>query len=149
MKYRTTLLLFGPNNTGIPVPEEVLASFGRGKRPPVRVTVNGYTYRTTVAPYSEMLLMPFNAQHRAATGLRGGEEIEVDLVVDDEPREVAVPPDLAAALDAEPAAAAFFAGLSYTNRKSYVTWIEEAKKPVTRAARVTKAVEMLLEKRTR
>lgn len=149
MRYRTTLMLFGPNNTGIPVPEEVLASLGRGKRPPVRATVNGYTYRTTVAPYSQMLLMPFNAQHRAATGLRGGEEIEVDLVLDNEPRDVAVPSDLAAALAAEPAAATFFAGLSYTNRKSYVTWIEEAKRPETRAARLAKALEMLVAKRTR
>lgn len=149
MRYRTTLLLFGPNNTGIPVPEEVLASLGHGRRPPVRVTVNGYTYRTTVAPYNDQILMPFNAQHRAASGLRGGEEIEVDLVVDDEPREVAIPPDLAAVLDADPAAAAFFAGLSYTNRKAYVTWIEDAKKPETRAARVTKALDMLREERTR
>ncbi len=149
MKYRTTLQLFGPNNTGIAVPEEVLVAFGRGRRPPVRVTVNGYTYRTTVAPYSGQLLMPFAAHHRAATGLRGGEEIEVDLVVDDEPREVAVPPDLTAGLEAEPAAAAFYAGLSYTNRKSFVTWIEESKKPETRAARVAKAAEMLLAKRTR
>jgi hypothetical protein len=149
MRYRTTLMQFGPNNTGIPVPEDVLASLGRGKRPPVRVTVNGYTYRTTVAPYSEIILMPFNAQHRAATGLRGGEEIEVDLVIDDEARTVEVPADLAAALAAEPAAAAFFAGLSYTNRKTFVTWIEESKKPETRTTRLSKAIELLLDHKTR
>jgi Bacteriocin-protection, YdeI or OmpD-Associated/Domain of unknown function (DUF1905) len=149
MKFHTTLQRFGGNNTGIEVPEEVLTALGRGRRVKVVATVNGYTYRTSVAPAMGRILMPFSSEHRAATGLAGGEEIEVEIVPDDAPREVQVPADLATALDAAPEAAAFFAGLSYTNRRLYVLWIEEAKKPETRAARVAKSVEMLAEHRTR
>ncbi len=94
-------------------------------------------------------MMPFSSGHRAASGLSGGDAIEVELVPDDAPREVEVPSDLTAALADAPAADAFFAGLSYTNRKSYVTWIEDAKKPETRTARMMKAVEMLAEGKTR
>jgi hypothetical protein len=149
VRYRTTLLLFGPNNTAIPVPDEILASFGRGRRVPVVVTVNGYAYRTTTAPYTGQTLIPFNAAHRTATGLRGGEEIEVDLVTDDAPRQVDIPADLATAFEGAPEAEAFFATLSYTNRRSFTTWIEGAKKPETRVARVGKAVELLRAKQTR
>ena len=149
MKFRTTLQRFGANNTGIEVPEEILAALGRGRRVKVVATVNGYTYRTSVAPAMGKILMPFSSEHRAASGLAGGEEIEVEIVPDDAPREVEVPVDLATALEAAPEAAAFFAALSYTNKRLYVLWVEEAKKPETRSARVAKAVEMLAERRTR
>lgn len=149
MKFRTTLQRFGPNNTGIEVPEEILVALGRGRRVKVVATVNGYAYRTSVAPAMGKILMPFSSEHRAASGLSGGEAIEVEIVPDDALREVEVPVDLAAALDAAPEAAAFFAGLSYTNRRLYVLWVEEAKKPETRSARVAKATEMLSERRTR
>jgi hypothetical protein len=149
MKFTTTLRRFGPNNTGVEVPEEVLAGLGRGRRVKVIATVNGYTYRSSVAPAMGLILMPFSSEHRKATGLSGGETIEVELVPDDGPREVEVPADLTAALEAAPAAAAFFAGLSYTNRKSFVTAVEEAKKPETRAARIAKTVEALSAGRTR
>ena len=99
--------------------------------------------------FRSLILIPFSSEHRAATGLKGGEPIEVDLVPDDAPREVTVPDDLAAALAGEPEAAAFFAGLSYTHRKTYVGWIEEAKRPETRVARVARAVELLRERKTR
>jgi hypothetical protein len=149
MTFRTTLQRFGPNNTGIEVPEEVLAGLGRGRRVAVVATVNGYTYRTSVAPYMGRIVMPFSSEHRAASGLGGGEEIEVELVPDDDPREVVVPPDLATALAGAPEAHAFFTGLSYTHRRSYVLWIEEAKKPATRAARVTNAVTLLADHQIR
>lgn len=149
MKFRTTLRLFDATNTGIEVPEDVLAGLGRGRRVPVLATVNGYTYRTSVAPYAGMILMPFSKEHRQATGLSGGEEIEVELVPDDAPREVVIPEDLAAAFEDAPEAAAFFTGLSYTNRRAYVTWIEEAKRPETRAARIEKAIAMLGQRKTR
>lgn len=150
MQFPTTLLQFGPNNTGIDVPAAVVAALGNGRlRLKVVVTVNGYSYRSTIAPYSGLLLIPFAAEHRAATGLRGGEAIVVDLVLDEEPRVVAVPDDLAAALGPEPDARAFFDGLSYTNRRSFVLWVEEAKKPETRAARVERSVAMLRERKTR
>ncbi len=149
MKYRTTLQRFGPNNTGIEVPEEVLAALARGRRVKVLATVNGYRYRTSVAPAMGKILMPFSAEHRAASGLTGGEEIEVEVVPDDAPREVVIPTDLAAELAAAPEAGAFFGGLSYTNQRAYVLWIEDAKKAETRTARVAKAVGMLSEHRTR
>ncbi len=149
MKFSTTLQRFGGNNTGIEVPEEILAALGRGRRVKVVATVNGYTYRTSVAPAMGKILMPFSSGHRAASGLSGGEEIEVEIVPDDAPREVEVPADLATAFDPAPEAAAFFAGLSHTNKLLYVLWIGEAKKPATRSARVAKAVVMLSEHRTR
>jgi hypothetical protein len=149
VKFRTTLQRFGANNTGIEVPEEILVALGRGRRVKVVATVNGYSYRTSVAPAYGKILMPFSSEHRAASGLSGGEEIEVDLTPDDSPREVEVPDDLAGALAGAPAAAAFFTGLSHTNKRLYVLWVEDAKKVETRAARVAKAVEMLSEGRTR
>ncbi len=149
MRFQTTLRRFGPNNTGIEVPDEVVAALGRGRRPKVVVTVNGYTYRSTVAPMGGQNLIPFAAEHRAASGIAGGDAIDVEIVVDDAPREVVLPDDLAGALAAAPEARTFFDGLSYTNRRAYVLWIEDAKKPETRAARVAKAVEMLTEGRTR
>jgi hypothetical protein len=149
MKFHTTLQRFGGNNTGIEVPEEILAALGRGRRVKVVATVNGYSYRTSVAPAMGKILMPFSSEHRAASGLSGGEEIDVELVPDDAPREVVVPGDLATALDAAPEAAAFFAQLSYTNKRLYVLWVEAAKKHETRSARVAKSIEMLSEHRTR
>jgi Bacteriocin-protection, YdeI or OmpD-Associated/Domain of unknown function (DUF1905) len=148
MKFHTTLLQMG-NNTGIEVPEDVLLALDRGRRVKVVATVNGYTYRTSVAPAYGKILMPFSSQHRVASGLSGGEEIEVELVPDDAPREVEVPGDLATALAAAPEAADYFAGLSYSHQRAYTLWIEEAKKPETRANRVTKAVQMLIERKTR
>ncbi len=149
MKFHTTLRKFGGNNTGIEVPEEVLTALGRGKRVKVVATVNGYAYRTSVAPYMGVIVMPFSAEHRAATGLVGGEEIDVEVVPDDAPREVSVPDDLAAAFVGAPEAAAFFAGLSFTNQRTYVEWIESAKKAETRTARVEKAVGLLREGKSR
>lgn len=149
MRYRTTLLRFGPNNTGIEVPEEILAALGRGRRVKVVATVNGYTYRTSIAPAYGKILMPFSSEHRTASGLSGGEAIEVELTVDDAPRDVDVPADLATALAGTPEAAAFFNGLSYTNKRAYTLWVDEAKKAETRSARVERAVAMLAEHRTR
>ena len=149
MRFQTTLQGFGGNNTGIEVPEEVLVALGRGRRVKVVATVNGYSYRTSVSPAMGRILMPFNSERRAASGLRAGDDIEVEIVPDDAPREVAVPVGLAAALDGAPEARTFFDGLSHTNRLLYVTWVEEAKKPETRTARVAKSVEMLSERRTR
>ncbi|MEU4395339.1 YdeI/OmpD-associated family protein [Kribbella sp. NPDC023855] len=141
MRFTTTLL--GTTTTGIEVPAEVIEALGRGKKPPVVVTVNGYRYRNTVAVMGGRYMISLSAQHREASGLAAGDEIEVELEVDDQPREVDVPADFAAALDAEPKARAFFDGLSYSQRSWFVLGIEEAKKPETRANRITKAVARL------
>jgi hypothetical protein len=149
IRYHTTLERFGGSNTGIEVPEEILAALGRGRRVKVVATVNGYKYRTSVAPAMGRILMPFSSAHRAASGISGGDEIDVELVPDDALREVEIPADLAAALEGQPDARAFFDGLSFTNQRLYTLWIEDAKKAETRTARVEKAVAMLSERRTR
>jgi hypothetical protein len=143
MKFRTTVLHSGKNITGMEIPEDVVTALGSGKKPPVRVTINGFTYRSSVAVMGGRYMVGISADNRAATGVAGGDEIDVDLVLDSEPREVAVPADFAAALDAEPAARTFFDGLSYSQRRWFVSGIEEAKKPETRLRRIDKAVERL------
>ena len=145
MRFKSTVFLGGKTATGIPIPAEVVASFGTGKRYPVVATINGHSYRTTVVVYSGEFMIPLAAENREAAGVSAGEEIEVDLVLDSAPREVDIPDDLAALLEADPAATKFFASLSYTHRKEYVRWIEEAKKPETRASRVEKTLALLAE----
>jgi hypothetical protein len=143
MKFRATVLLEGKTATGFRVPADVVASFDRGKRPPVTVTINGYTYRSTVAAYGDDYLLPLAAEHRAAAGVAAGDEIEVSLELDTAPREVEVPADLASALDADPPARAFFDGLSYSNRRRIVLAVEGAKAPETRVRRIASWVERL------
>ena len=123
------------------VPDDVVEALGAGKRPPVVVTVGGYSYRTTVAPMGGDFWIPLAAEHREAAGVRADEEVDVRIELDTEPREVAVPDDLAAAFD-EPIRAVFDA-LAYSHRKEWVRWVEEAKKPETRSARIEKTVESL------
>ncbi|MEV6410058.1 YdeI/OmpD-associated family protein [Kribbella sp. NPDC051718] len=141
MKFTTTIA--GTTVTGIEVPAEVIEALGRGKKPPVVITLNGYTYRNTVAVMGGRYMVALSVKHREAAGVVGGEELEVDIVLDDQPREVEVPADFAEALAADPKARAFFDTLSYSQRSWVVLGIEEAKKPETRANRITKAVERL------
>ncbi len=139
VSYSTTMALTG-RNTGIPVPEEVLAELGAGKRPPVRVVVNGYRYASTVGSMGGRALIPFSSEHRAASGIAGGDELRVELVVDDGPRELAVPDDLAAALAAAGLRDAFDR-LAPSHRKAHVTAVEGAKAAETRQRRIEAAVE--------
>lgn len=142
--FRTVLWAAGGNNVGIVVPEGVVAGFGRGRRVPVVVTVDGgHTYRTTIASMGGRLLISFNAATRAATGRGAGDEVEVRLVVDDQPRTVDVPADLAEALARDEAAAAAWAGLSPSARKAHVTSIEGAKAAATRGRRLDKVLASL------
>ncbi|NHC13697.1 YdeI/OmpD-associated family protein [Motilibacter deserti] len=150
MRFRTTVELGGKTATGLPVPEEVVQALGGGKRPAVVVTIGGHTYRTTVAPMGGRYFVPLAAEHRTAAGVAAGDEVEVEVEPDTAPREVVVPDDLGAELVADAVARAAFETLAYSHRKEWVRWIEEAKKPETRAARVAKTVGSLREgKRTR
>lgn len=142
MRFETTMFLSG-NNTGIEVPPEVVESFDAGKRPPVVVTVNGFEYRSTIAPMGGRFLIPFSSDKRAATGIRGGDPIVVDLELDTAPRTVDVPDDLAAALDAAPGAREAWDRLAPSHRKAHVTDIEGAKAAETRQRRIAKAIEAL------
>jgi hypothetical protein len=148
VRFRTTVVLGGKTATGMPVPADVVAQLG-SKRAPVVVTLAGYTYRTTVAPMGGEFFVPLSAEHRTKAGVAAGDAVDVDIERDDAPREVAVPDDLAAAIGRVKVAATTFDKLAYSHRKEYVRWIEEAKRPATRAARVAKAVEMLREGKTR
>ncbi|HEY4189321.1 MAG TPA: YdeI/OmpD-associated family protein [Candidatus Limnocylindrales bacterium] len=147
MRFRATLQLEGRTATGFRVPPEVVEALGGGKRPPVTVTINGYSYRNTIAVYGDVYMLGVSAEHRAAAGVSAGDELDVELQLDTAPREVEVPEDLAAALAGEPEARAFYDGLSYSNRRWYVLSVEGAKTAETRQRRVAKAVEMLRERR--
>jgi hypothetical protein len=137
-----TVLFRDGNNTGIEVPEAVVAALGRGKRPAVLVEVNGFRFRSTVAPMGGKFLIPFSAARREESGISGGDAVEVTLTVDVEPRTVEVPEDLRAALGAAGATAAWDA-LSYSKRKEHARSVTEAKKPETRARRVETVVAKL------
>jgi hypothetical protein len=141
--FTATLQLAGKTATGMTVPDEVVEELGVGKRPPVKVTINGYTYRSTVAVMGGRYMVGVAAEHRAAAGVAAGDTLEVTLELDAEPRTVDVPADLAKALKAAKATDAF-ERLSYTHRKEHVRAVEEAKTPETRARRIATAVEMVL-----
>ncbi|WP_375491351.1 YdeI/OmpD-associated family protein [uncultured Jatrophihabitans sp.] len=143
MRFQSVVELGGKTATGIAVPDEVVAALDAGKRPAVAVTIGGHTYRTTVAAMNGRFLVPLSAQNRAAAGVAAGDAVEVDIAVDTGKREVDVPADLAAALAGDTTAASFFDALSYTYRKEWVRWIEDAKRPETRATRLQKTVTLL------
>jgi hypothetical protein len=143
MRFRATVELGGKTATGIEVPEDVVAALGPGQRPPVTVSLGGHTYRTTVARMGGRFLVPLSAENRTAAGVAAGDQVDVDIEADTGPREVTVPGDLAAALAQDGTARATFDALSYTHRKEWVRWIEEAKRAETRASRLAKTVESL------
>jgi hypothetical protein len=149
MRFRTTILGTGKNAAGIEIPEDVVVALGKGKRPPVRVTINGYTYRNTVAVMGGVYMVSVSAEHRAAAGLAAGDEVDVDIELDTAPREVVVPDDFAAALDADPEARRTFDGLSYSNRSWHVLSVEGAKTAETRQRRIEKSIATLHEGRPR
>ena len=148
MRFRATILLGGKTATGIRVPAEVVAALGSSRRPAVRVTVNGHAYRSTVAPMGGQFMLPVSAEHREAAGVAAGDEVDVDLELDTEPRVLAVPDDFSAALDRDADARRVFDGLSYSRKQRFVLPIEQAKTAETRQRRIAKAVEALREGRT-
>jgi hypothetical protein len=150
MRFHATVELNGKTATGIEVPEEVITTLGQGPRPPVRVTIGGYSYRTAVARMGGRFLLSLSGQNRIAAGVAAGDQVEVDLELDTAPREVRVPADLAEALAHDDAARASFEGMPVSHRKEWVRWVTEAKKSDTRARRIAKTVQTLHEgKRTR
>jgi hypothetical protein len=145
--FRTILLQAeGMNATGIEIPAKIVDGFGQGKKPKVAVTINGYTYRNTVAVMGARYMVGVAKEHRDKAGVKGGDKIEVKLELDTAPREVQVPKDFAAALKKAGARAAFDK-LAFTHRKEHVRAIEEAKASETRARRIEKSVAMVLAKK--
>jgi Bacteriocin-protection, YdeI or OmpD-Associated/Domain of unknown function (DUF1905) len=142
VKFSTTMLQMG-NNTGIAVPVDVVTALGAGKRPPVVVKVNGYDYRSTIAPMGGKYLLPFSADRRKESGIQGGDAIDVELTLDTTPRTVEVPDDLRSALDASATATAAWEKLSYTHKKEHVRSVLDAKKAETRTRRIAAVVAKL------
>ena len=143
MRFRATLETNGRTATGIEVPSSIVDALAAGKRPPVRVTLHKHTYRTTVARMGGRFLVPVSAEVRKAAGVTAGDELDVGIELDDAPRTVDVPPDLAAALAEAPAAAQAWEKLAYTHQKEWARSVEDAKKPETRARRIAAAVDAL------
>lgn len=143
MKFQTIIEASGKNTTGIPVPAEVVESLGSGKKPPVKVTIGDYTYRSSIASMDGRYMISLSAENRAAAGVAAGDAVDVEIEVDNEPRQVTVPPDFAEALDKEADARRFFDGLSYSNQLRFVLSVEGAKTPETRQRRIDSAMSQL------
>jgi hypothetical protein len=143
MKIHALIEQTGKTACGFAVPEDVVLSLGKGKRPPVNVTINGYTYRSTVAPMGGRYLIGVSADNRAAAGVRGGESHDIELTLDTAPREVELPGDFAAALASEPIARATFDRLSPSNKGYHTALIADAKSDETRQRRIEKSVAAL------
>jgi hypothetical protein len=149
MRFRTTILQGDKTATGIRVPPEIVEALGAGKRPKVRVTIRGFTYRSSVAVMGGEYMIGVSAENRTGARVGGGDEVDVDIELDTAPREVTVPADFAAALDAEPEARRTFDGLSYSNKSWHVLSIDGSKTDETRQRRIVKSVEALRDGRIR
>lgn len=147
MKFRSVIQLSGKTATGIQVPAEIVAALGSSKKPAVRVTINGYTYRSSVASMGGVFMLPVSGEHRLGAGVNAGDEVEIDLELDTEAREVNLPADFVQALDQDEAAKRFFDSLSYSNKSRHVLSIEQAKTAETRQRRIEKVISQLREGR--
>ncbi|GAA3207785.1 YdeI/OmpD-associated family protein [Actinocorallia longicatena] len=144
LKFHAVLETHGRTATGIEVPDEIVEALGSGRRPPVTVTLGAHTYRSTLGVMGGRTLLPVSAEHRRLAGVAAGDSLEVVLELDTAPRDLPVPADLAAALDAAPGAAEAFARLSPSARKRHIVAVESARQAETRARRVAQAVDALL-----
>jgi hypothetical protein len=140
MKFRATIEAAGVNAAGIHVPDEIVASLG-SKRAPVRVTLNGFTYRSSIATVSGRSMVGVSVDVRGKAGVKAGDVLDVEIELDTQPREVEVPPDLAAALDRQPGARPAFDALSYSRKRAIVEPLVAAKTAETRQRRIQKVLD--------
>ena len=148
LELKTQLVPRGPA-AAVVLDDDQVAAIGEGaKRFPVRATVNGYTWRTTVTRMRGEFLLGLNREVRESAGVEAGDKVEVAIELDTDPREVEIPQALARALSADPDAQAAFERLAFTHRKEYARWIAEAKREETRGRRVARALQMLSEGQT-
>lgn len=143
MRFDSGVELGGETATGLEVPAQVVEALGAGRRPAVTVTVNGHSYRSTIAVMGGRFLLPLSAENRTASGLAAGDAVEVEVELDNAPRVVEVPPNLALALAGEPRVKAAFERLAYSHQLRHVLVVTGAKQPETRQRRVTSAMETL------
>ncbi|GAA1110692.1 hypothetical protein GCM10009630_04700 [Kribbella jejuensis] len=149
MKFTAELFSSGKNTAGFEIPESVVESLGGGGHPKVAVTVNGFTFRTSIARMGGRYLLGVSAERRTEAGIAPGDVLELDVVLDTAPRELEVPEPLAAALAADPDAKAFWDTLSYSNRQWHALQITSAKTDTTRTRRIEKSITTLREHRPR
>jgi len=149
VRFRATLEQSGKTATGVEVPSTVVDGLGAGKRPAVWVTINGHSYRSSIASMGGRSMLGVSAENREKAGVAGGDVIDVDVQLDTDPRTVDVPKDFAAALRKEPKAKATFDGLSYSNQGWHVSSIEGAKTEETRQRRIARSVAALREGKPR
>ena len=149
VRFRTTILQSGKTAMGFIVPEEAVTALGAGKRPPVTVTINGYTYRNTIAVMGGDFMIGVSSEHRGPAKVTAGDEVDIELELDTAPRVIEVPAELAAALDADPAAKATFEKLSYSNKSWHTLQVTGTNNPETRARRIEKSIAALREGRIR
>ena len=139
--FKTTIFRDG-SMCFIPVTFDPKDVFGK-VRAPVKVTVNGYTYRSTIAAMGGPPCIPLRRSNREAAGLEGGETLDVRLELDTDTREVKPPADFVKALKAAPEAWDRWHDMSYSHQREYAEAVAEAKKPETRARRIAGAVKMI------
>jgi hypothetical protein len=142
MKFRAKVIPSG-NATAVEVPAKVMTALGPQARPPVAITINGHSWRSRVAAMRGQQLIGISAANREAAGIAEGDTIEIEIVLDEAPREVEAPSDLAAALKRSPAARAAFDRLPFGLKQKHVRTIEEAKSAEVRERRILKLVETL------
>ena len=143
MRFHARLERNGKTATGFEVPGRVLEALDSGKRPAVRVTLNGYTYPSTIGSMGGRSLIPVSAEVRSRAGVNAGDDLDVEIELDTAPREVTIPDDFASALRADPAAQRAYQGLSYSAKQRLVLPIGQAKTSETRERRLTAAMETL------
>jgi len=148
MRFRTTIEGAGKTAAGIEVPAEVVTALGSSKRPPVRVTINGYTYRSTVAVLGGRFMVGVSADVRAGASVAAGDEVQIEMELDTQPREVTVPAELAHELARDHAASTAFEALSYSRKRLLVDPIANARTAETRQRNIAKAMSALRQGRS-
>jgi hypothetical protein len=148
-KFKTILLQAGKTATGIKIPDEVIEKLGAGKKPPVKVTINGFTYRSTVAVMGGAYMVGVNAENREGAKVKGGDLIDVTIELDTDERTVEVPTELQKALNKNSTAKKKFETLSYSRKKALIVPIANAKTDETRNRNIEKALNSLLTSRNK
>ena len=143
MRFKARVLLAGKTATGVEVPARVVEALGSTKRPLVRVTINGYRYRSAIAPMGGTFMLGISDEVRKNAGVSAGDSIDVDVELDTEKREVEVPPELKKALAKDAAARKYFESLSYSRKVALVNPIANGKTTETRERNLAKAMKEL------
>jgi len=146
MKFTAEIFTGGGNTAGFWIPDDVMKALGDKKRIPVVITLNGYSYRSTIASYEGKQAIGISIENRENAGVKIGDTLEIDVTVDTEPRTVEVPEIIQRELSKSPQAKEIFEKLSYTHKKEYVKWIIDAKKEETKIARLEKLNQTILDK---